>query len=95
MYSQMHVLNGEKYKELCPDNTLLSISQIKTCVISHQTKALLRREGQPEDQIAVYLPLDVSACTIRAGHCVGPPHVTHLGALPSSSSPVPAGVSCF
>lgn len=56
---QMHVLNGEKYKELCPDNTLLSVASIKNCIITHHTKALLRREGMSDEQLRVYLPLEV------------------------------------
>ncbi|GLC55265.1 PSII 6.1 kDa protein [Pleodorina starrii] len=61
---EMHVLNGEKYKELCPDNTLLTVSSIKSCIISHQTKALLRREGMADDQLKVYLPLERGAATV-------------------------------
>ncbi|KAG2438687.1 hypothetical protein HXX76_005233 [Chlamydomonas incerta] len=61
---EMHVLNGEKYKELCPDNTLLSIGAIKNCIISHHTKALLRREGMSDDQLRVYLPLERGAATL-------------------------------
>lgn len=55
----MHVLNGEKYKELCPDNTLLSTGQIKNCIILHHQKALLKREGMSDDQLRVMLPLEV------------------------------------
>lgn len=51
----MHVLNGEKYREICPDNTLLSHSQLKTCVIAHHTKALLRRDGAGDDQLRCFL----------------------------------------
>lgn len=57
----MHVLNGEKYKELCPDSSLLSTGQIRACIISHHTKALLRREGMSDDQLTVTLPLEVRA----------------------------------
>ncbi|KAG2445358.1 hypothetical protein HYH02_008823 [Chlamydomonas schloesseri] len=61
---ELHVLNGEKYKELCPDNTLLSIGAIKNCIISHHVKALLRREGMSDDQLRVYLPLERGAATL-------------------------------
>eukprot|EP00798_Chlamydomonas_sp_ICE-L_P015740 gene15740-21861_t len=54
----VHVLNGEKYREICPDNTLLSHAQLKTCVISHHQKALLRREGGSEDALRCFLPLE-------------------------------------
>lgn len=55
---QVHVLNGEKYKEICPDNTLLSHMQLHTCVISHHTKALLKREGGSDDQLRCFLQLE-------------------------------------
>eukprot|EP00798_Chlamydomonas_sp_ICE-L_P031947 gene31947-17902_t len=55
---EVHVLNGEKYKEICPDNTLLSHSQLKSCVISHHTKALLKREGGSEDSLRCFLALE-------------------------------------
>ncbi|GFR43381.1 hypothetical protein Agub_g4453, partial [Astrephomene gubernaculifera] len=61
---EMHVLNGEKYKELCPDNTLLSLGAIRNCIISHHTKALLRREGMADDQLRVYLPLERGAASV-------------------------------
>lgn len=61
---EMHVLNGEKYKELCPDNTLLSVASIKNCIITHHTKALLRREGMSDEQLRVYLPLERGAAAV-------------------------------
>ncbi|KXZ52067.1 hypothetical protein GPECTOR_10g1090 [Gonium pectorale] len=61
---EVHVLNGEKYKELCPDNTLLSIPAIRNCVISHHTKALLRREGMSEDALRVFLQLERGSATL-------------------------------
>lgn len=42
---EISVVNGEKYKELCPDNTLSSFSHLRSCIVSHHTKALLRKEG--------------------------------------------------
>mmetsp|Transcript_29342 Transcript_29342/g.64952 ORF Transcript_29342/g.64952 Transcript_29342/m.64952 type:complete len:729 (+) Transcript_29342:226-2412(+) len=58
MQLEIHVLNGEKYKEICPDNTLLSHQQLRTCIISHHTKALLRREGGSDDQLRCFLQLE-------------------------------------
>ncbi len=69
---QMHVLNGEKYKELCPDNTLLSVASIKNCIITHHTKALLRREGMSDEQLRVYLPLEVRGGDKGTGAGLGP-----------------------
>lgn len=57
-FEQIHVLNGEKYREICPDNTLLSHAQLKSCVISHHTKALLRRDGGSDDQLRCFLTLE-------------------------------------
>ncbi len=43
---QVHVLNGEKYKEVCPDNTLLNTMQLRACIIApNQKKPLLKRDG--------------------------------------------------
>lgn len=40
------MLNGEKYREVCPDNTLLSTAQLHSCVLMpQQKKPLLKREG--------------------------------------------------
>eukprot|EP00197_Chlamydomonas_leiostraca_P008112 CAMPEP_0202870554 /NCGR_PEP_ID=MMETSP1391-20130828/16057_1 /ASSEMBLY_ACC=CAM_ASM_000867 /TAXON_ID=1034604 /ORGANISM="Chlamydomonas leiostraca, Strain SAG 11-49" /LENGTH=611 /DNA_ID=CAMNT_0049551153 /DNA_START=278 /DNA_END=2109 /DNA_ORIENTATION=+ len=58
MQLEIHVLNGEKYREICPDNTLLSHAQLKSCVISHHTKALLRRDGGSDDQLRCFLGLE-------------------------------------
>jgi hypothetical protein len=44
--SKIHVLNGEKYREVCPDNTLLDTSQLRSCILlPQQKKPLLKREG--------------------------------------------------
>lgn len=53
------MLNGEKYKELCPDNTLLSVIAIRSCIISHHQRALLRRDGMADTELHVFLPLEV------------------------------------
>ncbi|GBF93537.1 hypothetical protein Rsub_06257 [Raphidocelis subcapitata] len=43
---EIQVLNGEKYRELCPDNMLLSTMQLRSCVLApQQKKPLLKREG--------------------------------------------------
>ncbi|KIY96512.1 hypothetical protein MNEG_11449 [Monoraphidium neglectum] len=43
---EIHVLNGEKYREVCPDNTLLNTMQLRSCVLApQQKKPLLKREG--------------------------------------------------
>ncbi|GAX84826.1 hypothetical protein CEUSTIGMA_g12247.t1 [Chlamydomonas eustigma] len=55
---EVHVLNGEKYKELCPDNTLLSHLHLRSCVISHHQKALLKREGGSDEQLRCFLQLE-------------------------------------
>ncbi len=53
------MLNGEKYKEICPDNTLLSHMHLRSCVISHHQKALLKREGGSDEQLRCFLQLEV------------------------------------
>lgn len=59
MQLEVHVLNGEKYREVCPDNTLLTHPQLKTCIIQHHQKALLKREGAtPTDDVRVFLQLE-------------------------------------
>ena len=52
------MLNGEKYKEICPDNTLLSNPHLRSCVISHHQKALLKREGGSDEQLRCFLQLE-------------------------------------
>jgi hypothetical protein len=60
--AQVHVLNGERYKEVCPENTLLNSMQLRSCIIaSHQKKPLLKREnalGVTEDA-RIFLPVEV------------------------------------
>lgn len=63
------VMNGEKYKEICPDNTLLSHAQLRTCIISHHTRALLRREGGSDDQLRCFLQLEVCQRRARCARC--------------------------
>jgi hypothetical protein len=58
------VLNGEKYKEVCPDNTLLSAAALRSCIISHHTRALLRREGGPDDALRCFLGLERGAAVL-------------------------------
>lgn len=55
---EVSVLNGEKYKEVCPDNTLLSHLHLRTCVISHHQRALLKKEGGSDDQLRCFLQLE-------------------------------------
>ncbi len=59
--AQVSVLNGEKYKEICPDNTLLSPQHLHSCIISHHPKALLRRDGGSDEQLQCYLQLEASS----------------------------------
>lgn len=58
MQLECHVMNGEKYKEICPENTLLSHTQLRSCIIAHHTKALLRRDGGSDDQLRCFLQLE-------------------------------------
>ena len=40
------MLNGDKYREVCPDNTLLNTMQLRSCIIQpQQKKPLLKREN--------------------------------------------------
>lgn len=60
MRLEVHVMNGDKYKELCPENSqLLTHSQLRLCIITHHQRALLRRDGQGDDQLRCFLQLDV------------------------------------
>ncbi|GIL85694.1 hypothetical protein Vretimale_13197 [Volvox reticuliferus] len=61
---ELQVLNGERYKELCPDNTLLSVSNLQSCIISNHTRALLRREGMADTDLQVFLPLERGSATL-------------------------------
>ena len=51
MQLEVSVVNGEKYRDLCPDNTLLSFSHLRSCIVTHHTKALLRRDGAADEQL--------------------------------------------
>jgi hypothetical protein len=44
---QVLVLNGERYREICPENTLLDAASLRTCTLAAPTpkKPLLKREG--------------------------------------------------
>ncbi|KAF5832185.1 hypothetical protein DUNSADRAFT_12024 [Dunaliella salina] len=68
MQLEVHVLNGEKYREICPDNVLLSHQQLRACIISNHTKALLRRENGSDDQLRCFLQLEVA--TKRVKHAI-------------------------
>lgn len=61
---QVHVLNGEKYREVCPENTLLNSMQLRGCIISpHHKKPLLKREsalGVGADETRIFLQVEVS-----------------------------------
>lgn len=56
------MLNGEKYKEVCPDNTLLNNAQLRGCIIQpNHKKPLLKREsamGVAEDT-RIFLTVEV------------------------------------
>ena len=79
---QVHVLNGEKYKEICPDNVLLSHQQLKACVISHHTKALLRRDSMPEDALRCFLQIEVRGQGRQGGaNIVNRQEVVHMQAV--------------
>lgn len=59
---QVHVLNGEKYREVCPENTLLNSMQLRGCIIlPHNKKPLLKRESAlgVADDTRIYLPVEV------------------------------------
>jgi hypothetical protein len=61
---QVHVLNGEKYREVCPENTLLNSMQLRGCIIlPHNKKPLLKRESAlgVADDTRIYLPVEVRA----------------------------------
>lgn len=61
---QVHVLNGEKYREVCPENTLLNSMQLRSCIIlPHNKKPLLKRESAlgVADDTRIYLPVEVRA----------------------------------
>lgn len=57
-------------QEICPENTLLTHAQLKSCIISHHTKALLKRDGGSDEQLRCFLQLEVGApMTLEAaGH---------------------------
>ena len=60
--SKVHVLNGDKYKEVCPDNTLLNTMQLRQCLIAPmQKKPLLKREGNVgiTDDFRIFLQPEV------------------------------------
>jgi hypothetical protein len=65
---QVHVLNGEKYKEVCPDNTLLNNAQLRGCIIQpNHKKPLLKREsamGVAEDT-RIFLTVEVRAVQLQ------------------------------
>lgn len=59
---QVHVLNGERYKEVCPENTLLNSVQLRSCIIlPHQKKPLLKRGDAlgVTDDTRIFLPVEV------------------------------------
>lgn len=66
--AQVHVLNGEKYREVCPENTLLNSMQLRGCIISpHHKKPLLKREsalGVSEDT-RIFLEVEVRGAHTR------------------------------
>jgi hypothetical protein len=77
---QVHVLNGEKYKEVCPDNTLLNNAQLRGCIIQpNHKKPLLKREsamGVAEDT-RIFLTVEVRAAWL----CLDPVDVAVLQLL--------------
>ncbi|KAL6763898.1 hypothetical protein V8C86DRAFT_3017440 [Haematococcus lacustris] len=62
MHLEAHVLNGEKHKELCPENTVLSHDQLCDCFIAHHTAPLLRRDNA--DQPSCNLQLETGQCQL-------------------------------
>jgi hypothetical protein len=68
----VHVLNGEKYKEVCPDNTLLNNAQLRGCIIQpNHKKPLLKREsamGVAEDT-RIFLTVEVRAAAYNMFDC--------------------------
>lgn len=62
LYAQVHVLNGEKYREVCPENTLLNSMQLRGCIISPQAKKpLLKRESAlgVSEETRIFLEVEV------------------------------------
>lgn len=60
--AQVHVLNGEKYREVCPENTLLNSMQLRGCIISPQAKKpLLKRESAlgVSEETRIFLEVEV------------------------------------
>lgn len=58
------MLNGEKYKEVCPDNTLLNSMQLRGCIIQpNHKKPLLKRETAMglAEELRIFLPVEVRA----------------------------------
>ncbi|KAG1654764.1 hypothetical protein FOA52_015324 [Chlamydomonas sp. UWO 241] len=53
---ELMVLNGEKYKEVVPEGNLLPPQMLlQQCIIGHHTRALLKREGGPDDALRCFL----------------------------------------
>lgn len=66
------MLNGEKYREVCPENTLLNSMQLRGCIIPPQhKKPLLKRESAlgVTDDVRIFLPIEVR--TTRGSWLVG------------------------
>lgn len=62
--AQVHVLNGEKYREVCPENTLLNSMQLRGCIITpHHKKPLLKRESAlgVSEEARIFLQVEVRA----------------------------------
>jgi len=58
------VLNGEKYREVCPENTLLNSMQLRGCIITpHHKKPLLKRESAlgVSEEARIFLQVEVRA----------------------------------
>jgi hypothetical protein len=71
---QVHVLNGEKYKEVCPDNTLLNNAQLRGCIIQpNHKKPLLKREsamGSVAEDTRIFLAVEVRAACSKPECCL-------------------------
>ncbi|GFH12757.1 uncharacterized protein HaLaN_08501, partial [Haematococcus lacustris] len=80
MRLEAHVLNGEKYKELCPENTVLSHDQLYGCFITHHTAPLLKRDN--DVQPSCNLQLVTGQC-----HLAGLQVTTSSEALMSGKAP--------
>lgn len=64
------MLNGEKHRELCPDNGVLSASVLSDCVLK-ESRALLRRDGGAPsgNDSRVLLPFERGSAVLSEFQC--------------------------